>query len=253
MSVQIRDGRNVELDLVLTYEFIGATVEGDYPPAGVSYKRFAFEPKPGTEGVLVFLSSTIRSFAFFQFGWKENGKLVVTEDRVARRTHDFNESDELGYFVRANGTIYATGAPQVAPVGSPPVKQVDIVNLFKYVEGKIDASTLDQKARLLELKQRRTKRLEETVRMLRGELEHVEERMRCAETDLRALAGLRIWIGEVFRPNDKLRPRLERWLLRRRDERAYDAVMAGLQNDSPASKATMRVINNNNKLARSAS
>jgi hypothetical protein len=121
--------------------FLGSTAEGEYPPAGVSYRRFSCKPTKGESGMLAFQSTVLGFFYLFQFHW-EDEKLILNH-RVQRSAREFSCSEEFGLSVELGGTIFLTKLPARL---ERPHRLVDAMTLLRYVDGKTSAEEFEAAA-----------------------------------------------------------------------------------------------------------
>ena len=151
MSVRVeRDGKTVVIDN-FSAEFLGATAPGEYPPVGQTYKQFVCTVTC-ERGILVFCDSLINGrtrphYYLYEF-YRERGKLLVV-NKVCRAPKTFFEGDDWGFAVRFRNTFYVTrAAGSFASAGVS--KIVDVMELFRYVDGRISLADLDRHARHVE-------------------------------------------------------------------------------------------------------
>jgi hypothetical protein len=169
-SIKAGNGR-ITLEHPSTDTFVGSTADGSYPPAGIRYKHFDCKPSEKT-GILVFSDTRMLGgtqnpyYNFYQFVTDENGKIFV-DHRIKAWTNPFQHTSELGIMVVGQKWTYVTTLPDIANAN---FVLVDILEMLKYVEGKI---TLDQLRRgalrriVMEAKQKSLEaRLADTVRDL---------------------------------------------------------------------------------------
>lgn len=120
--------------------FIGSTAGGVYPPIGEYYDRFSFRPTAGQSGVLVFHHEPAKKDHFFQFFWKK-GKLMVVDGLKSLPTTDYQYSRDLGLMVFRDDRWYVTEQPTDT---SHNYRVVGVIEMLKYLEGKITLSDLDR-------------------------------------------------------------------------------------------------------------
>ncbi len=136
------------LDLISAGEFVGSTcLEGMFPPTGLTYRQFAFAPKKGTNGLLVFKSSTLSDHYNFQpYFWKD-GKLFVEYEHQYDPVHPFIQSggfggDDFGFMVQYRpNRIFVTKMP-VRLTDGVEYLLVDVMTFFRFINGKINRRQL---------------------------------------------------------------------------------------------------------------
>jgi hypothetical protein len=142
--------------------FLGSTGEGEFPPTDMSYEQITIKPKAGVDGILVFqhdprMISGI-GFDFYQYHWVK-GKIVFEYDVHSERS--FSVSKNSGFMVQYRNWIYVTQEPKNADQNC---KVVDLFQMLRYLEGKIEIADLERNARSFERRQGHEKRLIELRR-----------------------------------------------------------------------------------------
>lgn len=162
MSITVKDGvATIEQSLGGT--FIGSSGEGKFPPRGHRYGLLTFEPKRGEPGIIVFCDEMMtRSVCkgeapwlhLFQYEW--SGSKLIVHWGIKNPARAYTESRGLGLVVQVRDWYYITG-----PVTDRDYnyKQVDLFEMLKYIEGKIDLKELDHNARSYERRQKHLERL----------------------------------------------------------------------------------------------
>lgn len=164
MSWFVKDGTASFEASPSTEVFIGATGPGEFPETGQTYKVFTFTPEAGTSGIVVFKSDhqlLDHYYVLYSYYW-EGGVLKIAS-RIKSWVNKFGQSEEYSFFVKVGDVIYCVKRPERSKYAC---KQVDILNLLKYIEGKIDLEMLDKKALLLKLREEHKKRTDEQLREL---------------------------------------------------------------------------------------
>jgi len=195
MSIKVNNkDKSVRLDASVAPIFFGHTGEGIFPPIGKKYETFSFTPKKGDGGVLAFTEESwlIENFwVFYHYEWVED-KLIVYED-LSKITRNYFAAEDLGIVVPFRNWFYVTLEPQDTDNN---YKVVDLMEMLKYLEGRISLADLDRNARSVERQAKHVVRMAELERVLLAEQKNAEnlrngllaERAKRAELELVLLA-----------------------------------------------------------------
>ncbi len=150
-------GINVEngvatIDLTTSEEFVGSTCpEGMFPPTGYRYSEFAFSPKKGTNGLLIFKYAELgERYHFCPYFWKD-GKLFVEYEHQYVPANPFLKSGEyrendFGFMVQYRpDRVFVTRIPADLKDGVEYLL-VDVMTMFKFISGKINRRQLARAA-----------------------------------------------------------------------------------------------------------
>ncbi|MDB5189328.1 MAG: hypothetical protein JWL82_285 [Parcubacteria group bacterium] len=135
--------------------YVGCTSDkGTFPPIGMDYRTFTFQPEPGTKGVLIFSNKPDRHsgdiyggnyFILYQYYWTK-GKLVV-DYGLTKPIYPFSESmfkGNFGYMVQYRNRIYITNRPDGATFN---YFLVDPMVMIRFLAGVATFADLDRNAR----------------------------------------------------------------------------------------------------------
>lgn len=172
MSIKVANGR-VTIEPTMRDIFIGSTVDGEYPPANVQYDHFDCKPSEKS-GVIVFgnmdsLGSAKEPYySLYQFKTTDDNKIVVGY-KLEDWERPFQQIKGMGLVVQGQKWTYVTTMP-VGQEGNYIL--VDIIDILKYIEGRI---TIDQL-------RRRAKQREE-VKIKREQLRRVAQQRDALEIE----------------------------------------------------------------------
>ncbi|MES2931195.1 MAG: hypothetical protein V4682_00670 [Patescibacteria group bacterium] len=172
MTIKVANGR-ITLQLSTADTFVGSTSAGEYPPVGQQYRHFDCKPAEKS-GVIVF--NDVRSigskeepwYTFHQFTTTDDNKIIVTY-KLDNWKRPFQQIKGMGLVVQGQKWTYVTTVP-VGKEGNYIL--VDIIDMLKYIEGRI---TIDQL-------RRRAKQREE-VKIKREQLHRVTQQRDFLETE----------------------------------------------------------------------
>ncbi len=165
MSFKVHDGTaTIDLGTDSNKLFFGTTAEGIFPPVGVTYEDFAFTPCKGVAGTVIFKGKFFGAdaYTFYQFDWKGN-KLILHYDTEHAGAYP-GKAEKLGYYTQIGTVIYLTGEPVDDTANT--YKKVDLIDLLKFLEGKIDLKELEKRSFRLRLAKKRRESMQTIVRLL---------------------------------------------------------------------------------------
>ncbi len=237
MTIAVKNGV-ATLDVMGGGTFVGCTSsEGSFPPSGQDYTVFMFAPKKGAGGILVFQDRAIvrmtgaQDYTFHQYYWQ--GEKLIVDYGIKSPARAYSSSRDMGLIVQFRDWFYITSKP-VADVNC---KVVDLFEMLRYIEGKINLADLDRSARSYERRKQhevRMKDLKAEVSRLSDENSTLEGAVTIGsalfdhaskQVDEASKAYLTHFNAVVeMRPlRDRLR-RFPRWLLSRASRQFLDAI-----------------------------